>query len=637
MRIVPNTGTVEITTDGKRILCRFSYDRELVRKVKTVPGSRWHPETKTWRSPLTMDTCRMYRRVFKDQLDIKPPLAEWAKQEKEREGDMEAFREGTGDVALSRLEEEAPTLLAAMQNRKYQIAGTGFLLGGRYVALADDPGLGKTIQTLAAIIESDAKRILVACRRTAAHTVWELETLRWAPGIEPFVAQGLAHEREAEMQAFTEYPVDQEFVRKMLIVNSEMVRAKRIVICPQGLGDKCPAYSVGECKHKFEAEYKWPFLFEQQWDAIVFDESHNLLASTANYQSKRITQARYGAVILRRKLVDNGLAVALSGTWTRSNLTKAWGTLNWLRPDVFGSYWNWAGIHFGVEEGTYGKIVADGAKVPEPLDSDAWDSMLRPYVLRREKREAAPDLPPIEWAGTPINGEGTPNYVQIEMEPAQQKLYKQMVEDAEAELENGSIKAIGVLAEITRLRQFASSCGELAGRGKMLPALPSNKIEWIQEFMSELKDTGKKVVIASSFSELVELTASELREYGFEVLTLTGSTPDRARSALVARFQDMHDDLQVVVINRKAGGESITLDAADYMIVMDPPWISDDDEQLTARIHRVSRIHNVTVYRLISTDTVEEWIAGMTDAQREALGNATPQKLSEKIREAAAS
>jgi SNF2 family DNA or RNA helicase len=393
---------------------------------------------------------------------------------------------------------------------------------------------------------------------------------------------------------------------------------------------------MGQCKHKFEATYDWPFLFGQEWDAIVLDESHNLLASTANYQSKRITQARYGAVMIRRKLKPDGLAVALSGTPFRSNLTKGWGTLNWLRPDVFSSYWQWAGTHFGVEQGRYGQIVGGGAKVPRPLDEGAWDAMLRPYYLKRTKAEVAADLPPIQYAGTPIDGDGSPCYVQIEMEPKQAKAYHQMVADAEAEIEGGKILATGVLAEITRQRQFANAYGHLDSRREVSPTLPSNKLDWIIEFMQEREGTGLKVVIASSFTEMVELTAEVLRKEGFEVLTLTGATSDKKRADLVARFQDPNDSLQVVVINRKAGGESITLDAADDMIVIDPPWISDDDEQLYARIHRVSRVHQVTIYRLISTGTIDGWIAGLTDDQRAVLATADPRKLSELIREATA-
>jgi Zierdtviridae DNA helicase len=635
---------VYATTDGKRVLIKFDYDPGMVRLVKTVPGSSWHKDTKTWRAPLTGDTCRMLRRVFKADLRVTTGLADWYKNEQARSDKLEELREGRLDEAFSfdRLAEEAPALLAAMNNRKYQLAGTAFIKAGKTVILADDPGLGKTLQTLGAVIESGARRILVACRRTATRSVWQLETMRWAPTIQTYVAQDDRTDREWVMAEYAEDPLDAPGAdywdgdppkHKMLIINLEMVRAKRVEICPQGLGKSCPANRIGQCKHEEQIEYLWPFLFEQEWDAIIIDESHNLLASQYNYQSKHITQQRLGAVHLRRRLTEDGLAISLSGTWTRSNLTKGWGTLNWLAPDVFSSFWRWAGTHFGVEQGRYGQVIANGVKAPEPLDKDMWDAMLRPYLLRRTKAQAAPDLPPIQYAGTPLT-EGGPNYVQLEMDPKQARAYHQMAKEAEANLDSGRLTATGVLAEITRARQFANAYGTLDVDRKMLPALPSNKIEWIRDFIQISQGSGLQTVIASSFSEMVELVAEVLRKDGNEVLTLTGNTSDRDRAALVARFQAEHDPLKIVVINRKAGGESITLDAADDMVVIDQPWVSDEDDQLEARIHRVSRIHQVTVHRLVSTGTVDTWMAALTEEQRKALRNANPKTISERVLEA---
>ena len=641
-----------ITTDGRKILAKIEPSHRpgsvLAHKI---PGCRamWDrtgPEDvfQGWSYPLSMDTCRMFRKVFGDTLTIAPQLWEWAQSERNRETQLERYREEVIDsVTFDLLVDQAPDLLKAMSNRKYQIAGSSFLLADKAAILGDDPGLGKTLQTLAALIESDSKTILVACRRTATRTVWERETLRWAPGIATFVAQGSRKEREAVYEEFEMFPTTIPGIRKMLIVNIEMMRAKKVETCPAGAVPDAKGKFPWQCsasdhpKHEYHAEPMWPFLFGQKWDAIVVDEAHNLLASTANIQSKNITQQRFGAMMLRRLIRPNGLAIALSGTPFRSNLTKAWGTLNWCRPDVFGSYWRFAQTHFGVEEGAYGKIVAGGARVPEPLDAEAWDRMLRPYYLKRDKRTAAPDLPPIMFAGTPIDPSDpdSPNYVQLDMEPAQAKLYREMERLAEATMPDGKrITATGTLPEITRLRQFANASGKMGDDRTVLPALPSNKLEWLVEFIQEREGTGAKVVVASSFTAIVELAAATLRrECGIEVLTLTGATSDRDRSDLVARFQD-DPDLRVVVINREAGGESITLDAADEMVVIDPPWVSDKDEQLNSRIHRVSRIHQVTVYRLISTGTIDEWMASLTDEQRAVVAKASPRKLSEMIKEA---
>src|SRR5215469_16269177 len=106
--------------------------------------------------------------------------------------------------------------------------------------------------------------------------------------------------------------------------------------------------------------------------------------------------------------------------------------------------------------------------------------MLRPYYLKRTKADAAPDLPPIEYAGTPIDASDpeSPKYVQLEMLPEQAKLYAQMVKDSEAHIDGTRLTATGVLAEITRRRQFANAAAKLGAGRAVLPAMPSNKLAW---------------------------------------------------------------------------------------------------------------------------------------------------------------
>lgn len=643
-----------ISIDGKRIFADIPYNGGLgPKQAKEIHGARaeWDKTGLKdrfigWSYPLDLDVCFAFRRVFGRELQVSNELADWARQEIKKRDELETNREGAlKEQTLDYLADEAPQLFLAMKSRPYQTTGTAFLTTAGQCVLGDDPGLGKTIQTLGAIIQSDARTILVGCKKTATSTVWERETERWTDTIATYVAQGTHAEREAVMKQFASDLAEDKVAgwphpRRMLIINIEMIRAKRTEVCPEGLDpDFCnsrPREQRGDHKHKYNAEYEWPFLFELMWDAIVLDESHNLLASTANYQSKRITQARFGASKLRRRLREGGLAVALSGTWTRSDLTKAWGTLNWLRPDKFGSFWRWAERYFTVTNDPWGRNLIDGgAKVPEPKDKGEWDAMLRPYFLGREKAVVASDLPPVIYAGTPPQEDPNgPCYVRLDMDHKQATAYHQMVADAEADIEGGNIKATGILAEITRQRQFATSYCKIGEGRKVLPGLPSNKIEWIVDFMQEHEGGNSKVVIASEFTEVVELTATVLRKDGWEVLTLTGATSAKNRKLLQERFQNTDDSLRVVIINTKAGGESITLDAADEMVVIDDPWKSDTFKQLRDRIHRVSRVHQVIVYRLISNGTIEEDIASLSDEQRRIVETSSPKKLSEMLAEA---
>src|SRR5262249_49233551 len=151
-----------------------------------------------------------------------------------------------------------------------------------------------------------------------------------------------------------------------------------------------------------------PFLMKHRWSAIVMDESHKALATRQNTMSKNISQARYGAMILRKRLWDDGLAIALSGTPARSRLERFWGQLNWLDPEHFSSFGRFAETHLEVSQDGWGRTIGtadeNGRLLAVPLDQGAFDRALRPYYLARTKAAVASDLPPIAYAGSPPAG-----------------------------------------------------------------------------------------------------------------------------------------------------------------------------------------------------------------------------------------
>lgn len=633
---------IEATIDGTKILLRNVPFRDKDR-VKTIHGCRAKYDRPTkpnkfigWNVPLTMDTCFTLRRVFGRELLVGNDLTAWAREELKRQASMENIRSGEAPP-LTRVADMLPNMHQAMSAREYQQVGTSFQVYGGQVILGDEPGLGKTIQTLAAMIEKGASRILVCCPKTTARSVWCNETNFWTPLIMPFVAQGTHAQRQQVIDAFEATP----HAPKMLIINTEMIRAKKHWRCPDGtewdvepttqptrktFGKTCHE----DHEHKKFVVYTWPELFARGWDAIIMDESHQFLASTANIQSKRITQGRLGAIHLRRRLSPDGLAIALSGTPFRSDLRKAWGTLNWLRPDVFTSFHGWAQSHFDYEEEDPGKpSYGQPDYEQEPRDSERFNAELRPYLLAREKKAVAKDLPPVQFMGTrPLdNQEDGLQAVWLEMTPEQRTATRELDDKGFVDLAGGRLLANGVLAEITRKRQLATAYGRMDGRD-FVPCLPSNKIEWLLEFLEEHRGRDTKVVVASEFTEMIALAKrTSWDELKIPSLEISGRVTGRARDEAVARFQDPWDTCKVMFLNMQAGGVGITLDTADYMVLLDVPWKSDVEKQVIDRIHRVSRIHNVFVYRVLSLGSIDEWMGSLTEEQRRILMSSSPQAI----------
>lgn len=668
----------EITTDGKAIFATIDFNyggrAQGPNWAKKVAGARWHGESKRWRYPLTMETCWSFRRVFGADLQVTEVLSAWARQELSRRDNLEVFRDEVAEQAvkyLDRVRDITPDLFLAISSRPYQLAGAAFQITSKGCILGDQPGLGKTLQTIATIVQHGGQDILVACPRTATRAVWERETRRWAPHIHVFVAQGDAKTRE---QAIADYQAS-DGPRMLIVNNIWSIAAKRVWLCklteeehtgewaaPLGRISRQPVINgvIGwprsyhqpgtklgcrsdQHKHDIEPEPNVPFLLKHRWDIVVMDESHKALASTKNVGAKGISQARYGAMQIRARIWQDGLALALSGTPARSKLDKFWGTLNWVDPKTFASYWRFAETHFEVTHDGWGQTVGTlnehGRRVAVPKDPELFDRTLRPYYLARTKDKVAADLPPIAYAGSPPAGsEQGMNCIWVEPEAKQAKAYADMAKMATVKLPGGTLLANGTLAEITRLRQLANAYGHLDPSGKLIPEEPSAKLEWVMEFLQQREGNDGKVIIASSFTEIVDwVTARIAAEYGWDyVRSLTGSTTDRQRLELVEDFQDTDSPLRVVVLNSDAGGEAITLDAADDVIAFDLPWTSDQWEQVEARAHRVSRIHQVTVYRLATLGTIDEWMASLTDEQRAIMYAAKPEARAKMIKEAMA-
>jgi SNF2 family DNA or RNA helicase len=225
------------------------------------------------------------------------------------------------------------------------------------------------------------------------------------------------------------------------------------------------------------------------------------------------------------------------------------------------------------------------------------------------------------------------------MEPRQAKAYEEMTRDAVARLESGELTAIGVLAEMTRQKQFACSHGDVTrvltkipGNEQGLkewsdtfkPGLPSNKWNWIVEFLDE-RGIAKpadawgdgKVVIGSWQTSLLNVLKAQLDRLHIPALIITGQTKNAERAVAKRKFQAKGGP-RVFLLNTYAGGVSLTLDAADDMIVLDETWVPDDQEQLEDRIHRISRGERrapATYWYLRSRGTIDEHIAETTDTK----------------------
>lgn len=525
--------------------------------------------------------------------------------------------------------------------RPYQRTGAHFMRRVHNALLTDQPGLGKTIQSLGTIIakqaQEDAKMYpagpvpkgansgklarwhFVVTPKVAVRNVWEPEIARWLRDkhMEVLTLTGTLAERQASIVGFQ--PAS-ETEHVFVIGNIEAVRIKPVDDegqFPRTLRKgEIIRYKGGKPKHPMAyhpSNALLPALFERTWDTVIVDESHRALIRTSGVPS----QTRAGFVLLKSRR-----RIALSGTPMRGKPEQLWGTLNWLEPTVYTSYWKWVQEFFEVTADRYSQYNVGGLT---PSGRARLAESLQGIMLRRTKAEVAPELPPKTYAGAHIieGDDSSPLGVWLEMEPNQSKQYDRLITEGLI----GNSEVNGTLAEYTRQRQIAGAYHEVYEDGENVRLVPvvegSPKFEWLTEWLDQ--NDGEKVVVVSQFTSLLKAYEKALTEppksrgkyvrEPVKVAAITGEVSEKRRTAAIEGFQ--HGDVQVMLLNTKAGGVALTLDAADYLVFLDETKIPDDQEQAEDRIHRVSRMHNVTIYYLRILNSIEEEVAYVAAARQD--------------------
>lgn len=326
-------------------------------------------------------------------------------------------------------------------------------------------------------------------------------------------------------------------------------------------------------------------LAEERFGLVVFDEAHVL---------KNPQTAGHAAA---RRL--SGRRIALTGTPVENQLTDAWSLLDLVVPGLLGTRRDFVRDYRTPIE-KHGDVTARARLMRK----------LKPFMLRRTKDAVADDLPAKSIVPVAI----TPGAAQLALYESQRLLMQQRVRDEIARV--GLMRAqIMVLTALTRLRQVCCDPRLLPGQGSKPPA--SAKLERLLELVDEMIAEGRRIIVFSQFTAMLNLIKPELDQRGHGWVELTGKSRDR--KAPVARFQA--GQVPLILVSLKAGGTGLNLTTADTVILYDPWWNPAVEAQAIDRAHRIGQRKPVFVYRMIATGTIEEKILAL-QARKGALADA---------------
>jgi SNF2 family DNA or RNA helicase len=436
--------------------------------------------------------------------------------------------------------------------RYYQIQGVMHLLAMKRFLLGDDTGLGKTLQSIAALAylwEKFPDQKVVILTSKSAVSQWVGEFQKFTNGVQAVACKGSPAQRQKIQEKFwkTTGP-------------SVMVMGYRTAV--------------------------QDFTRLQDYGGYVF------ITDEATAFKNHKTQVHQVCRFLSSKADRTW---ALTATLIKNHLVEGWGIYQVVVPGLFGNY-----NHFLNNYCITRLQQVPGSRRQIPMivgyrdrDIKAFRDRIDPYFLGRPKFEVASELPPL-----------TTKNIEVGMTPQQEAKYDEALEGL---LTVGEKTGTTEEKEVTKLTAV-TYCQQIVNHPDLIGCDgDSEKLDALLDLLGpggELE--GEKVIVFTRFRKMVDIMMPVLKKAGIRSVRITGAEDEKARKTSQDDFQNPKSDALVCCITT-AASEAINLQAAKALVFYDTPWSAGEYLQLLGRMIRIGSTHDrCLAIHLVTEGTIDE-------------------------------
>jgi hypothetical protein len=454
--------------------------------------------------------------------------------------------------------------------------------GHRTFLLADEPGLGKTAESVLAASVAGAYPLLAVVPNVVKMN-WAREVERWTPQRRATVISGDGEDVDAFADVF--------------IVNYEILDRHLSWLSSIGL------------------------------KGMVVDEAHFI----KNLGSQRSQNVLALASRIREQ-VRNPLLLALTGTPLINDV------------EDFDAIWRFLGWTTGEKPGPLlmerldatGLTPADKAFYPE-----ARDAVISMGIVRRKKKDVAADLPDKLIADLPVelDDEFGRSIRQAERELGARLAdrYKRII-DARGDrgLAPGEVDP-----DIVRLvAQNELDESKAAGTGAenvftMVRKIGQAKALLAADYAVQLQRSVGKVVFFAKHIDVMDAAEAHFAGAGLRTISVRGDQTTPARQEAIDAFNN-DPGVGIAVCSLTAAGVGVNMQAASNVVLAELSWTAAEQTQAIDRVHRIGQDEPVTAWRIIAAHTIDTKIAELIDskqglAQRALDGEAVDPQSSDSV------
>eukprot|EP00793_Prasinoderma_coloniale_P004070 PRCOL_00006245-RA len=329
-----------------------------------------------------------------------------------------------------------------------------------------------------------------------------------------------------------------------------------------------------------------PVLLGVPWGYAVLDEGHKIRNPDA-------------AVTLVCKQLRTVHRIAMTGAPVQNNLTELWSVFDFVFPGRLGTLPVFqAQFALPIQVGGYATATRAQAAAAYKCAVLLRD-MISPYLLRRVKADVRTNLP-----------KKTEQVLFCLLGREQRDLYRSFLASDEMDSvlqgRRQALYAIDALRKICNHPDLLerASAQHVEGYGAVAR---SGKLGVLASIMRRWREAGRRALIFSQTRQVLDIIEAHAAAGGYSYRRMDGTTPVGARGALVDEYNG-DDSIFAFLLTTKVGGLGVNLTGADRVLVFDPDWNPSTDAQARERAWRIGQRKEVTVYRLITSGTIEEKI-----------------------------
>ncbi|XP_060556044.1 chromodomain-helicase-DNA-binding protein 1-like isoform X5 [Ruditapes philippinarum] len=439
--------------------------------------------------------------------------------------------------------------------RDYQLDGVNWLMHSwskdNSIILADEMGLGKTIQTIGflAILYNTYQLygpflIVVPLSTVVA---WQREFENWCPEMNVIIYLGDVNSRNIMRDYEWCHPGNKRLKFNVLVTTYEIL-----------LKDKS-------------------FLGAVSWAELIVDEAHRLKNTDS---------------LLYRTLMDfkSNHRLLITGTPLQNSLKELWALLHFIMPEKFPKWSDFEDKHSRADKTGFALL----------------HKQLEAFLIRRVKKDVEKSLPA-----------KTEQILRVEMSSVQRQYYKWILTKNYKELNKGlkgsCSSFVNIIMELKKCCNHAflvrPSETEYNQNDHLQTLIRgSGKLILLDKLLLRLREKGHRVLIFSQMVRLLDIVSEYLQLRHFQYQRLDGSIRGDLRKSALDHFNAEGSQDFCFLLSTRAGGLGVNLATADTVIIFDSDWNPQNDLQAQARAHRIGQKNQVSVYRLVTKNSVEEEI-----------------------------